>query len=164
MPVVKPLWLHNGWREVGLMGVSTRKRAIWDGAAFALLDHERFAVGYKHHLDHIETNPGEITVFYNYRARTRDLDPDGNAGEWGTEFADAVRKTGQMIIAEPEWKAGRLVSVGFMDCGGEKLTIEIVRAPVELISIAPSGEAYRWWQPEGYADPEHIFNHRDLRT
>jgi len=146
------------------MAIAARRRAIWDGAAFAILDHERFAVGYKHHLDHIETNPGEATVFYNYHARTRERDADGKGWEWGTEFADAVQRTGRVIIAEPEWNAGRLHSVGFMDCSGEKLTIEMLRTPVELISIAPSSDAYRWWQPEGYADADHVFNHRGLRT
>ncbi len=145
------------------MGVAARRRAIWDGASFAVLDHERFAVGYKHHLDHVETNSGETTVFYNYRARTRERDGDGKAWEWGTEFADTVRRSGRMIIAEPEWNAGRLHSVGFMDCSGEKLTIEILREPVELVGIAQSGEP-RWWQPEGYADPDHVFNHPDARS
>ena len=140
-----------------------RRHATWYSAAFAILDGERIAVAYKHHLDRILTNPGELTVFYNYQARAAHSDDEASASEWGMDFKLAVERSGKLIIAEPEWDGGKLVSVGFMDCYGPKLSIEVLPAPIETIRIGPSTRTSQPWEPDGYANAEHRSNHETLR-
>lgn len=141
------------------------RRAIWLNPALVALDQYRFAVGYKHHLDHVDTNPGETTIFYRYRARAKSGDQEGLAWEWGEDFKLAVQKSGKIIIAEPEWDGGKLLEVGYMDCGGGKLLIEVRPSPVERIKIGSDPQRVdQAWTPEGYADPEHIWNHPNLRS
>jgi hypothetical protein len=139
------------------------RRGLLRSPSFATLDDQTYAVAYKHHLDRIDTNPGEITTFYAYRARTISPDDEGRPWEWGMDFKMAVERTRQIIVAEPEWDGGKLMSVGHLNCHGERLLIEIRPSPVETIKLAKHASGDGSWTPDGYDDANHIFNHADLR-
>lgn len=138
--------------------------AKWLGKAFARHDGQTYAVGYKHHLERVEVNPGETEIFYTYRARENKGDEhEGFASDWSVEFADTVKRSGKMIIAEPEWNAGKLVRVGRMECGRESLLIEVHPVPFEHVRFELVKKPYDYWEPDGYSDPDHIRNHPNVR-
>lgn len=139
------------------------RRAILRNASIATLDQDRYAVAYKHHLDWIDTNPNEKTLFYQYRPWRRSREEERHLSNWAMEFKRLVERTRQLIIAEPEWDGGKLMTVGFMDCGESQLVVEIKQAPVERIKIAPNAEPHRGWVPDGYEKATHMSNHADMR-
>ncbi len=140
------------------------RRAYWVNDAEVRLDHVTYAVGYKHHLDRVEVNPGEVTTFYQYRGRDEKEDQPGTAWEWGEELKLRVQRTGKIVIAEPEWDGGKLCDAVCVDCYGEKLLIDVKAVPFETIKIGIDAKrALRGWAPKGYTDADHIRNHPDIR-
>ena len=97
--------------------------ATWVGPSFAEINGERIAVGYRHHLNRVNSNPGEETTFFHFCPRpTCD---EGMAFEWMTDFSQAVQKSGKLLLADLSRKHGTLCQVGFIDCGGRQLLFEL---------------------------------------
>jgi len=46
-------------------------RGFWINDAYLSLESDILAVGYKHHLDRVDTDIDEITQFFAYRARAK---------------------------------------------------------------------------------------------
>lgn len=140
------------------------RRAHWLNDAEAWLEHHAYAVCYKHHLDRVMTNPGEETIFFQYRARQTRHDDEGSAWEWGERFKWMIEHSGKIVIAEPEWEGGKLVKATCIDCHGNALLVKVEATPFEIIKIgySPHRESESW-TPEGYANPSHLWNHIDLR-
>jgi len=70
-----------------------------------------------------------------------------------------------MIIVEAERNWGKLVEVGRMECSGASLIIEIPKQSPKNVSIgAATLPAKRMWMPDGYADPDHLWNRQEVRS
>ncbi|MCO5792678.1 MAG: hypothetical protein HEQ21_07650 [Blastomonas sp.] len=125
----------------------------WLNAAEISLDRVAYPVGYQHHLEWISTNPNEVTIFFRYRAVQSKKDPEGIAWEWGEDFALQINTTGAMVIVGPDKKFGKLYPAKCVDCGGEKLLIELNGSLTEDFIIEPINlKKSRRWTPKGYAN------------
>lgn len=96
----------------------------WIDATFYEHDGEVFAVCYRHLMRGTEVE-GKRQTFFSLRLPPVEA-ANGGAADWISDFTLNVRRTGKVILASLEKRYGHLYAIGFTDCGGSKLFIELL--------------------------------------
>lgn len=129
----------------------------WIDASFYEHDGKKYGVCYRHLMRGAVLDDDRGT-FFSFRLHPREAD-NGYAQDWIEEFAFTIQQTGKVFLASLESRYADLYSVGFNDCGGSKLFIELLRSSDVLglkLPLRPEPKA-REFLPQAFVDAEDSF-------